>query len=123
MEFSRSVVFPNDHPTTRPYLTFDLDVTASHLFAPTYNDYQQFLYDTITDLRQKGWYFERIADWLNENGYPTVRGKTFRSGHVHSIVKKKRIRDERLNALPEDRFEITSPLRIEYVERKYINSD
>ena len=56
-EYSRSVVFPNDHPTTRPYLTFDLDVTASHLFAPTYNDYQQFLYDTITDLREKGWFF------------------------------------------------------------------
>ena len=120
MEFSRSVVFPNDHPTTRPYLTFDLDVTASHLFAPTYNDYQQFLYDTITDLRQKGWYFERIADWLNENGYPTVRGKTFRSPHVHSIVKKKRSRDERLERRHEPQL---SNFGLRFVDRTLINSN
>jgi hypothetical protein len=31
------------------------------------------------------------------------------------------LRDERLNSLPEDSFEI-GPLRIEYVERKFINS-
>ena len=120
MEFSRSVVFPNDHPTTRPYLTFDLDVTASHLFAPTYNDSQQFLYDTITDLRQKGWYFERIADWLNENGYPTVRGKTFRSPHVHSIVKKKRSRDERLERRHEPQL---SNFGLRFVDRTLINSN
>jgi hypothetical protein len=67
--------------------------------------------------------YRKIAQWLNENGYQTLRGKRFFNTHVFSILKKKRIRDERLNALPEDRFEITSPLRIEYVERKYINSD
>ena len=52
-------------------LTLDLDVTASHLFAPTYNDYQQNLYDTITDFREKGWYFDTIADC---RGTHTIEG-------------------------------------------------
>jgi len=63
--------------------------------------------------------YRKIAQWLNEHGYQTPHGKRFFNTHVFSILKKKRIRDERLNALPEDRFEITSPLQIEYVERKY----
>jgi hypothetical protein len=106
-------------PNTRPYPTFDLDITASLLYAQTYNDYQQCLYNTITDLREKGWYFERIADWLNENGYPTVRGKTFRSGHVHSIVKKKRIRDKRLGQRNEPNL---SNFGLRFVDRTLINS-
>jgi len=114
-----SVVLLNDRPTTQPYLTFDLDVTASHLFAPTYNDYQQFLYDTVTDLREKGWYFETIANWLNDNGYPTVRGKRFRGNHVHSIVKKKRIRDERLGQRHEPQL---SNFGLRFVDRTLINS-
>ena len=77
----------------------------------------------IQKLHDEGMGYRKIAEWLNEHGYKTVRGRKFFNTHVFSILKKKRIRDERLNALPEDRFEITSPLRIEYVERKYINSD
>ena len=38
----------------------------------------------------------QIADWLNENGHLTPRGKKFRNNHVHSIVKKKRLKDEKL---------------------------
>ena len=62
-----------------------------------YNEYQQFLYETITDFREKGWNFQQIADWLNENDYTTARGKRFRNAHAHSIVKKKKSRDVRLN--------------------------
>ena len=69
----------------------------SHLWVAPYNEYQQFLFDTITDFREKGWNFQQIADWLNENGYTTVRGKRFRNAHAHSIVKKKGIREVRLN--------------------------
>ena len=38
-----------------------------------YSEYQQFLYDTITDLREKGWNYRQIADWLNQNDYKTPR--------------------------------------------------
>ena len=38
--------------------------------------------------------FNKIADHLNKKKILSVRGKTFRSGHVHSIMKRKRMRDE-----------------------------
>ena len=82
---------------TETYLTFDLTIRASHLWVAPYNEYQQFLFDTITDFRSKGWNFQQIADWLNENDYLTPRGKSFRNAHAHSIVKKKGIRDVRIN--------------------------
>jgi len=81
---------------TEVYLTFHLTVRASHLHGSNYSEYQHFLYQKITDLRSKGWTFSKIAEWLNENGYLTVRGRGFQSAHVHSIVKKKRARDQRL---------------------------
>jgi hypothetical protein len=82
---------------TETYLIFHLKVRASHLWVAPYNDYQQYLYETITDFREKGWNFQQIADWLNENGYSSARGKRFRNARAHSIVKKKTIRDVRLN--------------------------
>ena len=82
---------------TEIYLIFHLKVRASHLWVASYNEYQHFLFETITDFREKGWNFQQIADWMNENGYSTARGKRFRNAHAHSIVKKKTIRDVRLN--------------------------
>ena len=38
--------------------------------------------------------FNEIADHLNKKKMLSVRGKTFRGGHVHSIMKRKRMRDE-----------------------------
>ena len=40
--------------------------------------------------------FDQIAEWLNTNGYLSVRGKKFKGNHLHSIVKKKRLKDEKL---------------------------
>ena len=40
--------------------------------------------------------FNQIADHLNKKRILSVRGKKFRGAHVHSILKKKRMRDERL---------------------------
>ena len=37
-----------------------------------------------------------IANWLNDKGHPTLRGNKFKNAHVHSIVKKKRLKDEKL---------------------------
>jgi len=104
------------------YLCFTGTLRSARLSLPSvYSEYQQFLHDTIKELHDGGMGYRKISHWLNENGYKTPRGKRFFNTHVHSILKKKRIRDERMNSLPEDRFEI-GPLRIEYVERKIINS-
>jgi len=51
-------------------------------------------------LREKGLGYRRISDILNEEGILTVRGKVFTNSHVHSILKKKNIREERLNREP-----------------------
>ena len=82
---------------TDVFLTFDLTVRSPSLRIPPYSEYQQLLYDTIIELQNKGLNLTQIADWLNENGYQTPRGHTFKNNHVHSIVKKKRIRTERLS--------------------------
>ena len=39
--------------------------------------------------------FIQIAEELNKKGYLSVRGRVFKGNHVDSIVKMKRIRDER----------------------------
>jgi len=48
-------------------------------------------------LREQGLGYRRISDILNEEGILTVRGKVFTNSNVHSILKKKNIREERLN--------------------------
>ena len=40
--------------------------------------------------------FNRIADHLNKKNILSLRGKKFRGAHVHSIMKKKRMRDAKL---------------------------
>ena len=54
------------------------------------------MYQTISEHREKGKTFDQIAEWFNEKGYLSVPGKKFRGAHVHSIVKEKRLKDEKL---------------------------
>ena len=98
-------------PEIRTLLCFDLNLSSQNLRTPTYSNHQQFLYDTIIDLRKKEMNNVQIANWLNENGHQTLRGHSFRNNHVHSIVKKKR---KRLVIL-----EIEPSLSISNMEIKY----
>ena len=41
--------------------------------------------------------YRKIAQWFNENGYTTPRGREFKNTHVFSILKKKKLRDKMLN--------------------------
>ena len=100
------------------YLCFTATLTSSRLSNPApYSEYQEFLHDKIVGFREKGWTFKQIAKWFRNNGYETVRGKRFYTTHVFSIIKNKRLRDLRISVIPEDQFEITSPLRIRYIGR------
>ena len=67
-------------------------LTGSH-----YSDYQLFLHQTISEHREKGMTFDAIAEWFNNKGYLTVRGKKFRGTHAHSILKKRLAKEELLN--------------------------
>ncbi len=60
-----------------------------------YSDYQNLLYSVIFKLRQEDLPFNKIAQYLNDNGYKTPRDKIFEGKHVHSILKKRRLRNER----------------------------
>ena len=51
----------------------------------------------ITEMHGEGLGYRRIAKRLNEMGVKTARGKEFFPASVHSILKKKKIRDERIN--------------------------
>ena len=79
-------------------LTFNFSISyrSPALTGNRYTSYQFFLYETITAHREKGKIFDQIAEWLNKKGYLSVRGKKIKGNHVHSIVKKKRLKDEKL---------------------------
>ena len=79
------------------YLKFSVTVTTNLLWSKPYSDYQFFLHNKISELRKQGLGYRRISTVLNKEGILTVRGKVFTNSHVHSIMKKKNIREERLN--------------------------
>ena len=63
---------------------------------PHYTEYQYFLYATISKVREKGMPFNQISNHHNKKKILSVRGKKFRGGHVHLIIKRKRVRDEKI---------------------------
>jgi hypothetical protein len=72
------------------HFTFDLITRSSSLNKQFYSTYQSFIYDFISEKLDKGMNYKEIADWLNENGYTTVRGKRFRNADTNFILKKKK---------------------------------
>jgi hypothetical protein len=83
-----------------------------------YSEYQYFLYETISELRDKEMTFEQIAEQLNKKKIETVRGKKFRSPHVHSILKKRRNKEEELKGkYPE----VWSDFSLEVVDKSLVN--
>ena len=100
------------------FFCFTITQRTPHLNVPLYSEYQFFLYETITEQREKGKTFDQIAEWLNKEGYLSVRGKKFRSAHVHSIVKKKRLKDEKLER---EYPEVWSDFSLEVVDKTLVN--
>lgn len=42
----------------------------------------------LVGLRAKGWNYQEIADWFNENDYTTPRGHRFLNAHAISFVDR-----------------------------------
>ena len=101
-------------------LTYNFTITYRRppFNIPQYSQYQFFLYETITAHSEKGKTFDQIAEWLNEKGYLSVRGKKFKVNHVHSIVKKKRLKDEKLER---EYPEVWSDFSLEVVDETLVN--
>ena len=87
---------------------------------PQYSQYQFFRYEKIAAHREKGKTFDQIAEWLNEKGYLSVRGRKFRGYNVHSILKKKRLRDEKLGIEYPEKW---SELSLEVVDKTILMRD
>jgi hypothetical protein len=79
------------------YLCFDVEVTSNQLWHTHYSPYQSFLHNKIKQLKAEGLGYRKIAKRLNEENIKTSRGNIFYPSSVYSILKKKKIRDERLN--------------------------
>ena len=78
------------------------------------------MYQTISEHQEKGKTFNQIAEWLNRKGYLSVRGKNFRGAHVHSILKKKGLKDEKFERkYPEE----WSDFSLEVVDKTLVNSN
>jgi hypothetical protein len=103
---------------TNFFFCFTITQRTPHLNVPLYSEYQFFLYETITAQRKKGKTFDQIAQWLNKKGYLSVRGKKFKGNHVHSIVKKKRLKDEKLERVYP---EVRSDFSLELVDKTLLN--
>jgi len=64
--------------------------------------------------------FDAIAEWLNKEEYLTVRGKRFRGAHVHSILKKRRSKEDLLKT---EYPEVWSEFSLEVVDKTILMSD
>ena len=102
------------------FFCFTITIHHPALNVPRYSQYQFFLYETITEQREKGKTFDQIAEWLNKKGYQSVRGKKFRGAYVHSIVKKKRLKEEKLEREYPEKW---SDFSLEVVDKTLVNSN
>ena len=103
-------------------VTFNFSITyrSSALSGNYYSNYQLFLYRTITEHQEQEMTFDAIAEWLNKEGYLTVRGKKFRGAHVHSILKKRLAKEELLNR---EYSLVWSDFSMEVVDKTILISD
>ena len=83
-----------------------------------YSEYQYFLYEIISELRDIEMTFQEIAEHLNKKKIETVRGKKFKGAHVHSILKKRRNKEEELKRkYPKEWSEFS----LEVVDKSLVN--
>jgi hypothetical protein len=91
------------------------------LWESNYSEYQLYLFNRICEYKE-GFVtpigYRKISQIFNEEGLKTPRGTSFTNSKVHSIYKKGKIREERINR--EDIVEI-GDVFIEPME-SFINS-
>ena len=83
------------------------------MWSSNYSEYQQYLYDRICKYKEDFFTpigYRKISKIFNDEGLKTPRGMIFKNNHIHSIYKKGKIREDRINR--ED-IVIISPVKIE----------
>ena len=79
---------------------FSFSITTTKLWESNYSEYQQYLYNRICEYKHHfltpiG--YRKISKILNDEGLKTPRNTEFTNSKVHSIYKKGKIREERIN--------------------------
>ncbi len=90
--------------------TFSISITTTKLWESNYSEYQEYLFNRICEYKEKSLTpigYRKISQIFNEEGLKTPRGSIFKNNHVHSIYKKGKIREERINR--EDIVEVSQP--------------
>jgi hypothetical protein len=102
-----------------PHLEFSLVIQSNNLTykGNTYTEYQQFLYQLIKYLHDKGYGYRRIAYKLNKWNVKTTRGNTWFNTSVSSVLKRKHERDVRIDEVRKKEF----PMKIGKLAIKYYN--
>lgn len=85
------------------YIVMHVTVRLSNLLIPPLSKRQEFLYNKIIELKKTGMRDRKISKYINDNNIKTPRGKKFFCSSVYSIVKKRKIRQARIDKP----FEIT----------------
>ena len=99
---------------------FTLTCRSPALSGNYHSEYQQFLYQFISERREKEMTLYAIAEWVNKEGHLTVRGKQFRGAHVHSILKKRLAKEE---LLKREYPPLWSDFSMEVVDKTILMSD
>ena len=79
---------------------FSFSITTTKLWDSNYSKYQQYLYDRICKYKEDflppiG--YRKISKIFNDEGLKTPRNTEFSNSKVHSMYKKGKIREERVN--------------------------
>ena len=101
---SRVVSFVHLDRHERVYLNVNIRTKSQLLYTDNqythYSRYQQFLYELCKTLKDKGLGYRRISHYLNRRKYKTSYSKKmFTNGHVSSILKKGKVREDRIKSL------------------------
>lgn len=91
-------------------LSFSISIITTHLWESNYTEYLQYLFNRICKYKEDiltpiG--YIKISQIFNDEGLKTPLGKIFTNSHVHSIYKKGKIREERVNR--EDIVQVSQP--------------
>ena len=92
-------------------LSFSISIITTHLWESNYTEYQQYLFKRICNYKEGvltpiG--YRKISQIFNDEGLKTTRGSVFKNNHVHSIYKKGKVREERINR--KDIVEVSVPI-------------
>ena len=91
-------------------ISFFVSITTTRLWDSNYSEYQEYLYNRICKYKEDiltpiG--YRKISQIFNEEGLKTSRNSVFTNSTVHSIYKKGKIREERVNSV--DTVEVSQP--------------